>query len=315
LKQIQQTQQLTDPKLEVCKFSWRTLYNAEKKVFKTGVKVWLFTPVLDSSTKRKLSNYWSGPWTVEEKLTDLLYRIAPHNEWQTWMKVQVVGIDRLKLYREKKDANEPDPPVVEPPRQESLEYPDDEFLLDWVDGEEGVDEPDMPYYLGGGGGGGQPPPPPPPPPGQEGGGGRVPAHAPVLVGAGKGGVAPGTPPPPVQGDLDDVVQQPIGGGLAVDFPPPPQLPDLERVEDLEAPQVEGEGGWQVDADLDDAAGNDEVNDTTFVIRDNGNRVLDAGQLDSDNGEQEEGIRRYLQGNVGGLGRQARGRTTVVTRED
>jgi hypothetical protein len=66
---------------------------------------------------------------VVEKLTDLLYRISPHNEWQTWMKIQVVWIDRLKLYREKKDSNEPDPPIVEPPRQESLEYSDDEFLL------------------------------------------------------------------------------------------------------------------------------------------------------------------------------------------
>jgi hypothetical protein len=111
---------------------WR--YNAEKKVFQTGLKIWLFTPLVDSSTKRKLSNYWSGPWTVEEKLTDLKYQIAPHNEWPTWMKVQVVGIDRLKLYREKKDANVPDPPIVEPPRQESLEYPDDEFLLDWEEG-------------------------------------------------------------------------------------------------------------------------------------------------------------------------------------
>jgi hypothetical protein len=36
---------------------WR--YNAEKKVFQTGVKVWLFTPVVYSSTKRKLSNNWS----------------------------------------------------------------------------------------------------------------------------------------------------------------------------------------------------------------------------------------------------------------
>jgi hypothetical protein len=72
---------------------WR--YNAEKKVFQAGIKVWLFDPVVDSSTKRKLSNHW-------------LYRIAPHNEWQTWMKIQVVGINRLKLYREKKDWNEPD---------------------------------------------------------------------------------------------------------------------------------------------------------------------------------------------------------------
>jgi hypothetical protein len=60
------------------------------------------------------------------------------------MKVQVVGINRLKLYQEKKNAIEPDPPIVEPPRQESLEYPDDKFLLDWEDGAEGVEDPDMP---------------------------------------------------------------------------------------------------------------------------------------------------------------------------
>jgi hypothetical protein len=87
-------------------------------------------------------------------------------------------------------------------------------LLDWEDRAEGVEDPDMPYYLGGGGGGGQPPPPPPPPPGPQGGGGGVPAHAPVVGGAGKGGVAPGALPPPVQGDLDDVVKQPVGGGMA-----------------------------------------------------------------------------------------------------
>jgi hypothetical protein len=229
-------------------------YNAEKKVFRAGVKVWLFTPVVDLSTKRKISNYWSGPWTVVEKLTDLLYRIAPHNEWRTWMKIQVVGIHRLKLYREKKDSNKPDPPIVEPPRQESLEYPDDEFLLDWEDGAEGVEDPDMPYYLGGRGGGGQPPPPPPPPPGPQGGGGGVPAYAPVVGGAGQGGVAPGAPPPPVQGELDDVVQQPAGGGMAEDFPPPPQLPNLEMVEDPDVPQGENQEGWQVDADQDEAAG-------------------------------------------------------------
>jgi hypothetical protein len=153
----------------------------------------------------------------------------------------------------------------------------------------------MPYYLGGGGEGGQPPPPPPPPPGPQGGGGGVPAQAREVVGAGQGGVAPGMPPPPVQGELDDIVQQPIGGGLAEDFPPPPQLPDLERVEDPEAPQVEGEEGWQVDADLDDAAGNVEINDDTFVIRGNGNRVLDAGQLYPDNGEQVGGDQEVLAG--------------------
>jgi hypothetical protein len=238
---------------------------------------------VDSSTKRNLLNYWSGPWTVVEKLTDLLYRIAPHNEWRTWMKVQVVGIDRLKLYRERKNSNEPDPPIVEPPRQESL--------LDWEDGAERVEDPDMPYYLGGGGGG-QPPPPLPPPPGPQDGGGGVPAYGPVVGGAGLGGVAPGAPPPPAQGKLDDVVQQPAEGGVAEDFPPP-QLPDLEMVEDPDAPQGENQEGWQVDADQDEAAGYEGIEGDTYVVRGNGNRVLDAGQIVPYNGEQVGGDQEEL----------------------
>jgi hypothetical protein len=209
------------------------------------------------------------------------------------MKIQVVGIDRLKLYREKKNSNEPDPPIVEPARQESLEYPDDEFLLDWEDGAEGVEDPDMPYYLGSGGGGGQPPPQPPPPPGPQGGEGGVPAYAPVVEGAGQGVVAPGAPPPPVQGELDDIVQQPARGGMAEDFPPPPQLPNLELVEDPDVPQGENQEGWQVDTGQDKAAGYEGIDGDTFVVRGNGNRVLDAGQLDPNNREQVGGDQEVL----------------------
>jgi hypothetical protein len=80
-----------------------------------------------------------------------------------------------------------------------------------------------------------------------------------------------------------------------DFPPPPQLPDLERVEVPEAPEGEDQEGWQVDEDLDGAAGNEGINDDTFIIRGNGNRVLDAGQLDPDNGEQVGGDQEVLAG--------------------
>jgi hypothetical protein len=37
----------------------------------------------------------------------------------------------------------------------------------------------------------------------------------------------------------------------------------------------------------------EINDDTFVIRGNGNRVLDAGQLDPDHGEQVGGDQEVL----------------------
>jgi hypothetical protein len=112
-------------------------------------------------------------------------------------------------------------------------------------------------------------------------------------GAGQGGVAPWVPPPPAQGELDDVVQQPAEGGAAEDFPPPPQLPDLEMVEDPDAPQGKNQEGWQVDADQDEAAGYDGIDGDTYVVIGNGNRVLDAGQLDPNNGEQVGGDQEEL----------------------
>jgi hypothetical protein len=150
----------------------------------------------------------------------------------------------------------------------------------------------MPYYLGGGGGG-QPPPPPPPPPGPQGGGGGVPAYAPVVGGAGQGGVAPGAPPPPAQGELDDVVQQPVEGGGVEDFPPPPQFPNLEMVDDPDAPQGENQEDWQADVGQDEADGNEGVNDDMFVVRGNENRVLDANQLNPNDGEQVGGDQEEL----------------------
>jgi hypothetical protein len=73
--------------------------------------------------------------------------------------------------------------------------------------------------------------------------------------------------------------------VAEDFPPPPQLPDLEMVEDPDAPQGENQEGWQVDADQDEVAGYEGIDGDTYVVRGNGNRVLDTGQLDTNNGEQ------------------------------
>jgi hypothetical protein len=112
-------------------------------------------------------------------------------------------------------------------------------------------------------------------------------------GAGQGGVAPGAPPRPAQGELDDVVQQPAEGGAAEDFLPPPQLPNLEMVEDPDVPQGENQEGGQVDAGHDEAAGYEGIDGDTYVVRGNDNRVLDAGQLDPNNGEQVGGDQEEL----------------------
>jgi hypothetical protein len=117
-----------------------------------------------------------------------------------------------------------------------------------------------------------------------------------VEGAGQGGVAPGAPPPPVQGELDDVVQQPVEGGGVEDFPPPPQFPNLEMVNDPDAPQGENQGDWQVEIGQGEAEGNDGPNDDTYVVRGNENRVLDANQPNPNDGEQvggdQEGLAEY-----------------------
>jgi hypothetical protein len=65
------------------------------------------------------------------------------------------------------------------------------------------------------------------------------------------------------------------------------------VEDLDAPQGENQECWQVDADQDEAAGYKGIDGDTYVVRGNGNRVLEAGQLDPNNGEQAGGDQEVL----------------------
>jgi hypothetical protein len=136
-----------------------------------------------------------------------------------------------------------------------------------------------------------------------------------VEGAGQGGVAPGAPPPPVQGRLDDVVQQPAEGGVEEDFSPPPQLPDLEMVEDPDAPQGEDQEGWQVDAGQDEAASYEGIDGDTYVVRGNGNRVLDAGQLDPNNGDPVGGDQEVLAEHHRRIREAYEGRMMAVIREN
>jgi hypothetical protein len=65
------------------------------------------------------------------------------------------------------------------------------------------------------------------------------------------------------------------------------------VEDPDIPQGENQEGWQVDTDQDETAGYEGIDGDTFVIRGNGSRVLDAGQLDANNAEQVGGDQEVL----------------------
>jgi hypothetical protein len=56
------------------------------------------------------------------------------------------------------------------------------------------------------------------------------------------------------------------------------------VNDPDDPQGENQGDWQVEIGQDEAEGNDGPNDDTYEIRGNDNRVLDANQLNPNDGE-------------------------------
>ena len=72
--------------------------------------VWLFTPTKkDKQGIRgaKYGLYWTGPWLVIRKISDVLFTIKSHGNWNRKEVTTVVSIDRVKRYREN-DLSSPD---------------------------------------------------------------------------------------------------------------------------------------------------------------------------------------------------------------
>ena len=228
----------------------RKAYNSERRLFEVGCKVWLFSP----PNNTKLGRFWSGPWIVTEKLSDVVVAIRAAPEMGATVPPQTVSIDRLKLYH-----TPPAPPGLLPPTEAAEGDPvmlDDEFAevvdLPAADG----NPPNWPpgHPPGGPGGhppggpGGQPPGPPPagaPPPG------------------GPGGPPPGGPGAPDQGGPHP---QPENDGQQPQFDGPP-LPmdddqtwgDVDRPEEPRGrrrPKVDYKAMADYDSDDDMAADDD-----------------------------------------------------------
>ena len=96
---VDKTQEFARKHLAAAVTRQRRQYQQDKKAFLPGSKVWLFTPTTKPGASRKLSSYWTGPWTVcNDPINDVMLRIQPHPSW-TWQKgTKVVSIDRLKAY-------------------------------------------------------------------------------------------------------------------------------------------------------------------------------------------------------------------------
>ncbi len=101
----------------------RRQYHQERKDFKPGTKVWLFTPITNKNTSRKLTPYWTGPWRVcaEPARYETMVRITPDPSWKDGSKrgTHVVSIDRLKLYHRNT--------ALIPNQGADIEMSDDEF--------------------------------------------------------------------------------------------------------------------------------------------------------------------------------------------
>ena len=88
---------------------------------KTGNLVWLCTPRITPGIGKKLSQFYSGPYRVTEKISDVLFRITNHGQWNTNNINVVVSIDRISPYLAKEE------PEHREITQEELEL-EDEFL-------------------------------------------------------------------------------------------------------------------------------------------------------------------------------------------
>jgi hypothetical protein len=99
----------------------RRQYHQDKKHFLPGQKVWLFTPRTKPGASRKLSSYWTGPWTIaaNNDKNSLIINIVPDQNWETPTKMTAVSIDRLKPYKG---------PAQAPPDEDcDIEMAGDEF--------------------------------------------------------------------------------------------------------------------------------------------------------------------------------------------
>ena len=79
----------------------RLRYNNKLKgeALKLHDLVWLFTPKVPMGTSKKRHNPWTGPWTIKEVLSEVLFRIETTGTWIRKPISIVTSIDRLQRYR------------------------------------------------------------------------------------------------------------------------------------------------------------------------------------------------------------------------
>jgi len=95
----------------------RRAYHTERKSFAIGTMVWLYTPKTPTGASRKLTCYWTGPWTVTKIINRVMVQLIPDPLWTTRQDPCTVSIDRIKLYQ---------PPTTGPGRDTSRQPEEDD---------------------------------------------------------------------------------------------------------------------------------------------------------------------------------------------
>ena len=104
----------------------RKLYYQKRERFHVGDQVWLFTPTRPLRVPSKLySRYWTGPWSVEKCINEVVYKLRPCSTWFT-KRSQVVSIDRMKVYHQQEVDRQGNQLNLPPAVDADLQMPGDE---------------------------------------------------------------------------------------------------------------------------------------------------------------------------------------------
>lgn len=88
--------------------------------FKPGEMVYVFFPTRKSGCSPKLTSFWRGPFLIEEKLSDVLYKVA----CGTKGKSTVIHCDRMRKCKAQTLQRENDVDILESENSEEYEIPE-----------------------------------------------------------------------------------------------------------------------------------------------------------------------------------------------
>ena len=78
----------------------------DKQPLVEGDLVWLFTPKINPDLGKKLSVYWTGPWKILRKISDVLFEVRSVGTWNRKIVTITTSIDRLKRYYADEDPEQ-----------------------------------------------------------------------------------------------------------------------------------------------------------------------------------------------------------------